>query len=102
MEDNIGGTVPQVGHEDFLSSKAARKSKSCPASLHVVQTLRGANRKSQYNIVDLVGKSGYFGHSFHYWSGNLVLVETAMQALLRKIGLGYTGYDLGGCWCVSF
>ena len=25
-----------------------------------------------------------------------------MQALLRKIGLGYVGYDLGGCWCVSF
>ena len=25
-----------------------------------------------------------------------------MQALLRKIGLGYTGYDLGGCWCVIF
>ena len=25
-----------------------------------------------------------------------------MQALLWKIGLGYGGYDLGGCSCVIF
>ena len=25
-----------------------------------------------------------------------------MQALLRKIGVGYAGYDLGGCSCVIF
>ena len=25
-----------------------------------------------------------------------------MQALLRKAGLGYVGYDLGGCSCVIF
>ena len=68
MEDNIGGTVPQVGHEDFLSSKAARKSKSCPASLHVVQTLRGANRKSQFNIVDFNEKGGSFATFFNYWN----------------------------------
>ena len=32
----------------------------------------------------------------------MVLVETAMQALLRKIGIGYAGYGLGGCSCVIF
>lgn len=47
------------------------------------------------SIVDFNGKSGYFGHSFNYWSGYLVLVD-------RKIGTGYAGYGLGGYWCVYF
>lgn len=47
------------------------------------------------SIVDFSGKSGYIGHSFNYWSGNLILVD-------RKTGFDYAGYDLGGCSCVIF
>ena len=53
-------------------------------------------------LTDLSKRDGMPFEMIYTIAANLNALETAMQALLRKIGLGYTGYDLGGCWCVSF